>query len=385
MDEGGGPVPVARRSPHDHAGPDHATRPIPRVLRSRPAPVTILITGGAGYVGSHVLKALRADGVPCVVLDNLSRGHREHVLDADLVVGEVADVPLVRRVIGDYRVTAVMHFAAYAYVGESVADPLRYYTNNVTATVNLLTAMVEGGVGTMVFSSTCATYGVPDAIPITEDHPQRPINPYGTTKMIVERVLRDVGEAQGLRSVALRYFNAAGADPSATIGEWHAPETHLIPLALAAAAGHRDGVEIYGTDYPTSDGTCVRDYIHVVDLARPTFSGCDTWTPATPRPSSIWATATGSRCAKSSRPWRRSLDGRSRRPWPPVAPVIPPSLWAAPTRRGVFSAGPLDSTPSRRSSRPRGRGTGHGGGCRERDGPAGRWPAGSRWYDSPRS
>jgi UDP-glucose 4-epimerase len=230
--------------------------------------MSILITGGAGYVGSHVLSELRAEGIACVVLDNLSRGHRELVRDADLIVGDVADSALVRRIIGDYGVTAVMHFAAYAYVGESVAAPLTYYANNVAATVGLLRGMIDGGVKQLVFSSTCATYGVPEAIPITEDHPQRPINPYGATKLMVERILDDVGRAHGLRSVVLRYFNAAGADPLGAIGECHAPETHLIPLALQAAAGHRAGVQIYGTDYPTADGTCVRDYIHVVDLAQ---------------------------------------------------------------------------------------------------------------------
>jgi UDP-glucose 4-epimerase len=230
--------------------------------------VTVLVTGGAGYVGSQVLAVLRAAGRPCVVLDNLSRGHRELVQDAELVVGDVADRALVRRVLAEHGVDAVMHFAAYAYVGESVTDPLAYYANNVAATVSLLRAMLDGGVTRLVFSSTCATYGVPEAVPITEDHPQRPINPYGASKLMVERVLADVGHAHGLRAVVLRYFNAAGADPSGTIGEWHEPETHLIPLALAAAAGDRDALEIYGTDYPTPDGTCVRDYIHVVDLAQ---------------------------------------------------------------------------------------------------------------------
>jgi len=227
----------------------------------------VLVTGGAGYIGSHVLKELRAGEIPCVVLDNLSRGHRELVLDADLVVGDIADRALVRQIIGDYRIGAVMHFAAYAYVGESTAEPLTYYANNVAGTISLLTAMIESHVKMMVFSSTCATYGVPETIPITEDHPQRPINPYGATKLMVERILHDANQAHGLRSVILRYFNAAGADPSGTIGEWHAPETHVIPLALQVAAGHRAGVEIFGTDYPTADGTCIRDYIHVVDLA----------------------------------------------------------------------------------------------------------------------
>jgi UDP-glucose 4-epimerase len=230
--------------------------------------MTVMVTGGAGYVGSHVVHELQALGIPCVVVDSLVRGHRELVPNADVIVGDTRDAALMRRVIRDYRVDAVMHFAAYAYVGESVAEPLTYYDNNVTATVSLLKTMVESDVKMMVFSSTCATYGLPETTPIHEDHPQHPINPYGATKMVVERILRDVDRAHGLRSVVFRYFNAAGADRSGQIGEWHAPETHLIPLTLQAAAGRRTGVEIYGTDYPTPDGTCIRDYIHVTDLAQ---------------------------------------------------------------------------------------------------------------------
>jgi UDP-glucose 4-epimerase len=228
----------------------------------------VLVTGGAGYIGSHVVKELQAAGIPCVVLDNLVRGHRELVTDVDLIVGDVGDAALVGRIIRDHRIDAVMHFAAYAYVGESAAEPLTYYDNNVAATVRLLRALVDSDVRMLVFSSTCATYGMPEATPMTEAHPQRPINPYGATKLMVERILQDVDRAHDLRSVVLRYFNAAGAHPSGAIGEWHVPETHLIPLALQAAAGLRESVEIYGTDYPTPDGTCVRDYIHVTDLAQ---------------------------------------------------------------------------------------------------------------------
>ena len=229
--------------------------------------MTVLVTGGAGYIGSHVLQQLRRDGVPCVVLDNLSRGHRELVLDTELVVGDIADSALVRRTLADHRVSAVMHFAAYASVGESAAQPLTYYANNVGGTISLLRAMVESDVKRLVFSSTCATYGLPETIPMTEDHPQRPSNAYGAGKLMVEQILADADRAHGLRSVSLRYFNAAGADASGTIGEWHEPETHLIPLALEVAAGRREAVDVYGTDYPTADGTCIRDYIHVLDLA----------------------------------------------------------------------------------------------------------------------
>ena len=230
--------------------------------------MTVMVTGGAGYVGSHVVQELQALGIPCVVVDSMVRGHRQLVLGADVIVGDIRDAALMRRVIQDYRVDAVMHFAAYAYVGESVAEPLTYYDNNVTATVSLLKTMVESDVKRMVFSSTCATYGLPETTPIHEGHPQHPINPYGATKLMVERILQDVDRAHGLRSIVFRYFNAAGADPSGRIGEWHAPETHLIPLTLQAAAGLRNRVEIYGTDYPTPDGTCIRDYVHVTDLAQ---------------------------------------------------------------------------------------------------------------------
>jgi len=230
--------------------------------------MTILVTGGAGYVGSHAVKELRANGIRCVVLDNLCRGHRELVLDADLVVGDVGDTDLVLRVLTEYHVEAVMHFAAYAYVGESMHEPGMYYENNVAGSIRLLRSMARAGVKSVVFSSTCATYGLPQSMPMTEDHPQLPVNPYGAGKLFVERILQDFDAACGIRSVVFRYFNAAGADPSGQIGELHDPETHLIPLALDVAAGLRDHLEIYGTDYPTADGTCVRDYVHVSDLAQ---------------------------------------------------------------------------------------------------------------------
>jgi UDP-glucose 4-epimerase len=230
--------------------------------------VSVLVTGGAGYVGSHAVKELRANGIPCVVLDNLSRGRRELVLDADLIVGDVADTKLVERILSDYGVQAVMHFAAYAYVGESMQHPARYYQNNVASTIGLLDSLARHGVKLFVFSSTCATYGLPQAIPITEEHAQQPVNPYGASKLMVERILRDFDAAYGMRSVVFRYFNAAGADPDGRIGEMHDPETHLIPLTLDVAIGKRDSVEVYGSDYPTPDGTCIRDYIHVSDLAQ---------------------------------------------------------------------------------------------------------------------
>jgi len=230
--------------------------------------MTVLVTGGAGYVGSHAVKELRANGIPCVILDNLRRGHRELALDTELVVGDIADASLVAQIIAKHRVTAVMHFAAFAYVGESMQDPAMYYRNNVAATATMLETIIRSGVRMFVFSSTCSTYGMPETVPMTEEHPQRPVNPYGASKLMVERMLQDFDTVCGLKSIVLRYFNAAGADPAGQIGEWHEPETHLVPLALEAAAGLRPKLEVYGTDYPTPDGTCIRDYIHVTDLAQ---------------------------------------------------------------------------------------------------------------------
>lgn len=226
----------------------------------------ILVTGGAGYIGSHACKALAAKRFEPIVYDNLSRGNRWAVKWGPLEEGDIADTARLRSVIAKYRPAALMHFAAYAYIGESVEEPLLYYRNNVCGTASLLQTLVEFQAIPVIFSSTCATYGVPEKSPIPENHPQRPINPYGFSKLVVERMLADLYSARGLRSVSLRYFNAAGADPDREIGEAHNPETHLIPLVLAAA---RDGtpVHIFGNDYDTADGTCVRDYIHVVDVA----------------------------------------------------------------------------------------------------------------------
>lgn len=231
---------------------------------------TVLVTGGAGYIGSHAVLALQQAGYGVIVLDNLVYGHRdiaERVLQVELIEGDIGDRALLDRLFSTHQIEAVMHFAAYAYVGESVTEPAKYYRNNFVGTLTLLEAMLAASVKQFVFSSTCATYGVPNQVPIPEDHPQNPINPYGATKLMIERVLRDFDKAYGLRSVCFRYFNAAGADPEGRLGEDHNPETHLIPLVLLAALGKRDSVSIFGTDYPTPDGTCIRDYIHVTDLA----------------------------------------------------------------------------------------------------------------------
>lgn len=227
---------------------------------------TILVTGGAGYIGSHVARALRLSGRHVLVYDNLSAGHRAAVPAGELVVGDVADTARVRGLMVAHGVTAVMHFAALLSVGESVRDPASYYRNNVSGTLAVLEALVQAGVGQFILSSTAAVYGEPEQTPIREDHPTHPINPYGETKLAVERALPHFERAYGIRSISLRYFNAAGADPDGTLGEDHRPETHLIPLAVDAALG-RGTLEVYGDDYPTPDGTCLRDYVHVSDLA----------------------------------------------------------------------------------------------------------------------
>lgn len=230
---------------------------------------TILVVGGAGYIGSHMVLDLLHAGHEVVVLDNLSRGHRDLLVGGTFVEGDLGDAALLDRVFTQHRISAVMHFAAFSLVGESVSKPLDYYRNNVSNTVELLAAMMRHRVRYFIFSSTAAVYGEPRAAkPLLENDPCQPTSPYGATKFTVERMLADNAAASDFRYVSLRYFNAAGADPSGRIGERHHPETHLIPLVLKVATGERESIQLYGTDYPTSDGTCIRDYVHVSDLAQ---------------------------------------------------------------------------------------------------------------------
>ena len=227
----------------------------------------VLVVGGAGYIGSHTCLELAARGYLPVVFDNFTNGHREFVQWGPLEEGDIRDRARLDEVFALHKPVAVLHFAALIEVGESVKDPVAFYDNNVIGSLTLLSAAMAAGVEAFVFSSTCATYGLPDSVPMDETHRQAPINPYGRTKFIVEQALKDYGTYKGLNSVILRYFNAAGADFEGRVGEWHQPETHAIPLAIDAALGRRDGFKVFGTDYDTRDGTCVRDYIHVLDLA----------------------------------------------------------------------------------------------------------------------
>lgn len=228
--------------------------------------MNILVVGGAGYIGAHMVKQLTQAGHNVVVLDNLSTGFRSLVRFGELIEGDLENAELLDQLFQRHVFDGVMHFAACSLVGESVADPGKYYRNNVANTLNLLDTMVRHGVKHFIFSSTAATFGEPEYVPIDEAHPQRPINPYGASKLMVERLLQDYHTAHGLNSVSLRYFNACGADPDGELGECHDPETHLIPLILQAASGRRESITVFGRDYATEDGTCVRDYIHIEDL-----------------------------------------------------------------------------------------------------------------------
>lgn len=227
----------------------------------------ILVAGGAGYIGSHTCLDLYNKGFNPIAYDNLSNGHAEFVKWGPLEIGDIRDRKRLDEVIAKYRPIAIVHFAAAIEVADSVRDPSSYYDNNVAGTINLLRAAQAAGIDKLVFSSTCATYGMPSSIPMKETHAQAPINPYGRSKLIVEQILKDLDRYQGFRSFVLRYFNAAGADPEGRIGEWHSPETHAIPIAMDAALGRRSHFQVLGTDYDTRDGSCVRDFVHVLDLA----------------------------------------------------------------------------------------------------------------------
>lgn len=229
--------------------------------------MNVLVTGGAGYIGSQTAKALARNHYRPIVVDNLSTGHAHNVRWGTLIRANLSDTATIRNILKEHKIESVVHFAGSALLGESVAQPLAYFQNNTGSTMSLLQAMLDTGVKDIVFSSTCATYGMPQAVPITEDEPQKPINPYGESKLAIERILEWMGQARQVRWVALRYFNAAGADLEGELGEEHEHETHLIPLAIGAVLKQRERLQIFGTDYPTPDGTAIRDYIHVADLA----------------------------------------------------------------------------------------------------------------------
>ena len=229
---------------------------------------TILVTGGSGYIGSHCVKALLDSGRRVLIVDDLSTGYQRLTVSDDFAAVNILNKDALKRVLQKHEITAVMHFAASAYVGESVQDPEKYYTNNVLGTLSLLSLMRELNINQMIFSSSCAVYGNPQRLPITEEHPLHPVNPYGFTKRAVEAMLHDFSQAYGLRYVSLRYFNAAGADPGGRLGECHNPETHLIPLVLQTASERMHEVTVFGTDYDTPDGTCIRDYVHIADIAK---------------------------------------------------------------------------------------------------------------------
>lgn len=237
--------------------------------------MSILVVGGAGYIGSHVNKMLARKGFDTVVLDNLVYGHEEAVVAGEFVRGDIANKDDIRKAFEGRDIEAVFHFANYAYVGESCLDPEKYYVNNISNTLNLLSVMREQGCNKIIFSSSCSTYGVPERVPITEDLPQRPMSPYASTKLMIEMILKDYARAYGLRYVGFRYFNACGADPEGEIGESHTPETHLIPITLEVASGLRDEMMIFGNDYNTPDGTNIRDYVHVLDLAEAHIAALD--------------------------------------------------------------------------------------------------------------
>jgi UDP-glucose-4-epimerase GalE len=294
--------------------------------------VRVLVTGGAGYIGSHTAKLLAAAGHQPVVFDDLTQGHEWAVKWGPLERGSLTDPARLAEVFAASNVEAVVHFAAHALVGESMTNPSKYFHNNTVGTLNLVDAMCAAKVSTIVFSSTCATYGNPIRVPIDETHPQSPVNPYGESKLMVEKILRWYGECYGLRWMALRYFNAAGADPDGEIGEDHDPETHLIPLAIGAAQGTRPPVSVFGTDYPTPGGTAVRDYIHVVDLADAHLRALDRLATGTPSQAINLGTGRG-------RSVREVLDTVARVGGKPVPAVEsprrmgdPPELIAAPDR-----------------------------------------------------
>jgi len=291
--------------------------------------MNVLVVGGAGYIGSHCVRQLAAAGHRPVVFDNLVHGHRAAVAPGVAFhQGDLADEALAGRIIRDEKIELVMHFAAYCYVGESVSDPLKYYLNNVAGTLHLLHAMLGAGVKKFVFSSTCATYGIPPALPIVENSPQAPINPYGQGKLDIENALKALAHAHGLSFAAFRYFNAAGAAPDGSIGEDHHPETHLIPLAIDAAVGRRPHLELYGTDYPTPDGTCLRDYVHIDDLSRAHIAVFDRL--ATPGAALFYNLGTGR--PTSIREVLRAVEQATGRKVPvverPRRPGDPPALFA---------------------------------------------------------